>query len=207
MIDLHTVATANGYKASILLEELGLPYRAIAYDLRAGEHQKPAFLALNPIGRLPAIVDNDPANAAPIVTYGTAAIALYLAEKTGRLLPHDLSVRAKAYEWVGIAASDLSPAFSGQFVFGVLAPEQLPWAIDYYERLCLRLLAAMEARLTSHHYLAGAEYSIADILAYPIAATSMLRFPGNLASHPAIARWAGELAARPAVSRGMHVPA
>lgn len=205
MIDLHTTATANGYKASIMLEEVGLPYRVIDYDLVKGDNFKPDYLALNPVGRVPTIVDHD-APGAPLSVYGTPAILLYLAEKTGRLLPADPAARAKAYEWLGIVASDLAPAYSGQFVFNVIAPEKNAWATAFYDKLCLRLLAPMEARLGASRHLAGDEYSIADVIAYPVAAVSMKRFPGDLAGHPNIARWAAEVAARPAVQRGMKVP-
>lgn len=204
MIDLHTTATANGYRASILLEEMELPYRVHEYDLRKGEHLAPAFVALNPIGRLPLIVDD--AAGRPIRVYGTAAIALYLAQTTGKLMPSDPHGRAAALEWVGIVSSDLAPAYSGQFVFNVIAPEKLAWAVDHYNRLCDRLVAVLEQRLAQSRYLAGEQYSIADVLAYPTVATSMLRYPGDLTNHPQISRWARELGARPAVQRGMNVP-
>ncbi len=205
MIELHTVPTANGYKVSIMLEELGLPYRVVAYDLVAGDNFKPAFLAMNPVGRLPLIVDEDGASSATI--YGTAAILLYLAEKTQRFLPTSLTGRAAVYEWLGIICSDIGPAYTGQFVFNIMAKEKIPYAIDFYNRLCQRMVQTMELRLAKSKYLAGEEYSIADMLGYPVAAVSMKRFPGNLDAHPNIARWAAVLAARPAVQRGMKVPA
>lgn len=205
MIDLHTTATANGYKASIMLEEVGLPYRVIDYDLVKGEHMRPEYLALNPVGRVPTIVDHD-VPGGPVSVYGTPAILLYLAEKTGQLLPAAASERAKVYEWLGIVASDLAPAYSGQFVFNVIAPQKDAWAIEFYDKLCLRLLAPLEARLAASRYLAGEAYSIADVIAYPVAAVSMRRFPGGLGAHPDIARWAAEVGARPAVQRGMKVP-
>ncbi|MCS6947446.1 MAG: glutathione S-transferase family protein [Steroidobacteraceae bacterium] len=205
MIELHTTATANGYKASIMLEEVGLPYRVVAYDLTRGEHLQPAYLELNPVGRLPLIVDD--CDGERISVYGTAAIVLYVAEKTGRLLPAAPAARAKVYEWLGIVASDIAPAYSGQFVFNVLLPEKIPAAIDYFDKLCLRLLAAMETQLGRSAYLAGSEYTIADVLAYPVAATSMRRFPGDFSAHPHIGRWASQVGARPAVERGMRVPA
>ena len=205
MIDLHTTATANGYKASIMLEEVGLPYRVIDYDLGKGEHMKPGYLALNPVGRVPAIVDHDVPDA-PLSVYGTSAILLYLAEKTGRLLPSSAAGRARTYEWLGIVSGDIGPAYSGQFVFNVIAPEKDAWAIDFYDRLCLRLLAPMESRLGASRFLVGDMYSIADVIAYPVAAVSMKRFPGGLDGHPHIARWAAEVGARPAVQRGMKIP-
>ena len=205
MIDLHTVPTANGYKVSIMLEELELPYRCTSYDLIKGENFKPELLAINRVARLPVIVDHD-AEGGPLPVYGSAAILQYLAEKTGRLLPRSGRERAKVLEWLGIISSDIAPAFSGQFVFNVVAQEKQPWAIAFYDRLCARMAQTIEDQLAVTPYLGGAEYSIADILAYPVATVSMKRYPGNLDGHPNIARWAAVLGARPAVQRGMCVP-
>ena len=205
MIELHTVPTGNGFKASIALEELGLPYRVRRYDLQKGEHLTADYLALNPVGRLPTIVDEDGPGGERVVVYGTAAILLYLAEKTGRLLPVPLAARARVYQWLGIVSSDLGPAYTGHFVFSLLAPEKLPWAIEFYEQLCLRLLRPMDLQLARTPFLAGEEYTIADVIAYPVAAVSALRFPGHLNDFPAIARWAAVVGARPAVQRGMRV--
>jgi GST-like protein len=205
MIDLHTTATANGYKASIMLEEVGLPYRVIDYDLAKGQHMVPGYLALNPVGRVPTIVDHE-APGDPMAVYGTSAILLYLAEKTGRFLPSSARERARTYEWLGIVSSDIGPAYSGQFVFNIISPEKDAWAIDFYDRLCLRLLAPMESRLGASRFLAGDTYTIADVIAYPVAAVSMKRFPGSLDGHPHIARWAAEVGSRPAVQRGMKIP-
>jgi GST-like protein len=216
MIDLHTTPTANGYKASIMLEEAGLPYRAINYNLVQGEHLRPEYLAINPVGRMPAIVDHDPLDVdpadgaakrgAPLNVYGTAAILLYLAEKTQRFMPVTLSGRAQVYQWLGIISSDIGPAYSGQFVFSVMAPEKLPWAIGFYDKLCTRLVQTMEQQLGKTRYLAGEDYTIADMIAYPVPLLSMKRYPGNLDAYPNIARWAEQVGARPAVQRGMKVP-
>ena len=207
LIELHTVPTANGYKVSIMLEELGLSYSVRNYDLIKGEQLATEFLALNPVGRLPTLVDNDTESGAPpIVVYGSAAILIYLAEKTGRLLPGTLRERARVFEWLGIISGDLGPAYSGQFVFNVVAKEKQPWAIEFYNKLCSRLLGPLEQQLGKSRYLAGDDYTIADIIAYPVAAVSMLRYPGNLDGHPHMARWAKEIATRPAVVRGMKIP-
>jgi GST-like protein len=204
MIDLHTVATANGYRVSIMLEECGLPYRVHAYDLLRGDHMRPEFLAIHPVGRLPAIVDE--VGDRRVVVAGTQAILQYLAEKTGRFLPTDPVARAAAYTWAGVATSDLSPAFSGQFTFSVLAAGQAPKALEYFEKLCLRFLGSLDARLATVPWLAGDEYSIADMLAYPAAAVSAKRFPGNVDAYPHVSRWCADVAARPGVQRGMRVP-
>lgn len=205
MIELHTTPTANGFKASIMLEETALPYEVHRYDLMRGDHQRPDYLALNPVGRLPLVVDREPEGPEPISVYGTAAILLYLAEKSGRLLPTVQPARARAFEWLGIVSSDLGPAYSGQFIFSVIAPEKLPFAIEYYERLCRRLLNAMNHALEDRPYLAGSDYSIADVIAYPVAAVSAQRYPGRLDDYPRIADWAASVGARPAVQRGMRV--
>ncbi len=210
MIELHTTPTANGYKVSIMLEEVGLLYRVLNYNLVKGDHARPEYLALNPVGRVPLIVDDlaeaGAAAAEPVVVYGTAAILQYLADKTGRFMPQSAAGRASVHQWLGIVSSDIGPAFTGQFVFNVMAPEKQQWAIDFYNKLCLRMVGAMEQQLGKTAFLAGPDYTIADMLAYPVAAVSMQRFPGNLDGHPNIARWSAVVGARPAVQRGMKVP-
>jgi GST-like protein len=206
MIDLHTVPTANGYKVSIMLEELALPYRVTAYDLIKGENLKPELLAINRVGRLPVIVDHE-VQGGPLAVYGSAAILQYLAEKTGRFMPQGLRARAKTIEWLGIVSGDIAPAYSGQFVFNVVAQEKQAWPIAFYDRLCLRMAQTMEDQLAESEFLVGNEYSVADIIAYPVATESMKRHPGNLDGHPNLARWAAKIGARPAVQRGMTVPA
>lgn len=205
MIDLYTTPTANGLKASIMLEEAGLEYRVHRIDLKKGQHLAPDFLAINPVGRVPAIVDHDTASGAPLTVYGTAAILLYLAEKSGRLMPADIEARARVFQWLGIIQADIGAAYSGQFLFRALAPEPLPWAIEHYDALCLRLVAPLEQQLGRTRYVAGDEYTIADVLGYPLATVSMQRHPGNLDAYPNMRRWVAEVGTRPAVQRGMTV--
>jgi GSH-dependent disulfide-bond oxidoreductase len=207
MINLHSVATANGYKVSIMLEETALPYTVKAYDLIKGENFAPEFLALNPVGRLPVVIDHDvPTGAPPIVVYGSMPILVYLAEKTGKFLPREPRARAATFEWLGTISGDAQPAYSGQFTFNYILKDKLPAAIDYYNKLCTRMLQPLELRLGQARYLAGDEYTIADMIAYPLAAISARRYPGDLSAHPNLSRWAAELAARPAVARGMKIP-
>ena len=206
MIDLHTAATANGYKVSIMLEEIGYAYRVVDYALAQFENLKPEFLAVNPVGRIPAIVDHDGPEGRSLGVYGTAPVLTYLAEKSGKFLPQDLRGRTRVFEWLAIVASDIGPAYSGQFTFNVVAPEKLPWAIQFYDKLCERMLATVERQLAQSEYLAGDEYTIADIITYPLAVVSVRRYPGNLDRHPHIARWASLVGQRPAVHRGMKVP-
>jgi len=205
MIDLHTTPTANGLKASIMLEETGYEYRVHKIALTKREHLSPGYLAINPVGRIPTIVDHDTASGNPLTVYGTAAILLYLAEKSGKLLPADLEARARVFQWLGIIQADLGAAYTGQFVFNLLAPEPMPWAVEHYNALCLRLIAPIELQLGVTRYIAGDEYTIADVLGYPLATVSMLRYPGNLDAYPNMRRWVAEVGARPAVQRGMKV--
>ena len=206
MIELHTSATANGFKASIMLEECGLEYSVRRYELVSRQHLAPEYLALNPVGRIPTIVDHAAAGGRRAVVYGTQAVLQYLAEKTGRFLPADPVARAAVYTWMGVIASDVGPAYSGQFTFNVLAKERLPWAIEYYDRLVDRMLVALETQLSRNEYLAGEEYTIADIIAYPVAAISARRYPGDLGAYPSLGRWTEKVGLRPAVQRGMKVP-
>lgn len=198
MIDLHFSPTANGLKAAIMLEETGLSYTLHPVELTKGEHLRPEFLAMNPVGRIPVIVDHDAPSGA-LSVYGSVAILLYLAEKTGKLMPGDLEYRARVYQWLGIVSSDIGAAYSGQFLFSVLAPKPQDWAVEHYESLCRRLIAPLEAQLGETRYVAGETYTVADVLAYPVAAMSMKRYPGGLGDYPHLSRWAGELGARAAI--------
>jgi GST-like protein len=134
------------------------------------------------------------------------AILVYLAEKHQSLLPQSVAERATVFEWLGIISSDVAPAYSGQFVFNVIAPEKQPWPIEFYNKLCARMLRPLDQRLAMSRYLAGDAYSIADVIAYPVAAVSAKRYPGNLDQYPHLARWTSEVGTRPAVQRGMRVP-
>ncbi|GMU68665.1 MAG: hypothetical protein AMXMBFR37_09970 [Steroidobacteraceae bacterium] len=205
MIDLHTTPTANGLKASIMLEETGLEYRVHKYDLVKGENFKPEFLAINPVARIPAIVDHDVPGGEPLPVYGTAAILLHLAEKTGTLLPRDPVTRAKVFQWLGIVQSDIGAAYTGQFVFNVMAPERIPWALEFFEAQCIRMVSTLELQLGKTRYVTGEEYTIADVIAYPVATVSMTKHPGNLENFPNLRRWVALVGQRPAVQRGMTV--
>jgi GSH-dependent disulfide-bond oxidoreductase len=121
-------------------------------------------------------------------------------------LPREPRARAATFEWLGTISGDAQPAYSGQFTFNYILKDKLPAAIDYYNKLCTRMLQPLELRLGQARYLAGDEYTIADMIAYPLAAISARRYPGDLSAHPNLSRWAAELAARPAVARGMKIP-
>ncbi len=205
MIDLYTAATANGQKVSIMLEECGLGYNVHIVDLAAGEHTTETFLRLHPGGKIPAIVDPDGPEGKPFALSQSLAIVVYLAEKTGRFLPAGARERAEAWRYMSLVASDAGGAFTGVFMFGVMMQEPTPF--DFYRTQAERQLRLLDQRLGESRYLAGDEYSVADIMAYPVAATSSKLLPGGIAGCPNLARWAEEVGARPAVGRGIAVGA
>jgi GST-like protein len=201
VIELHTAATPNGYKISIALEELGLPYEAHAVDLRAGEQKSAAFLQLNPSGKIPVIVDRDEGD---LVVFESGAILVHLAEKTGRLLPADTHGRSRALQWLFFQVGHLGPMMGQANVFSRYAPERIEYAIARYQRECRRLFEVLDARLGQVEYLAG-EYSIADIASFAWARTH--RWSGvDVDGLPHLHRWLAAIKARPAVARGMAVP-
>ena len=198
MIRLCTCDTANGQRARIALEEAGVEYAAEFPDLGEGEHQRPDMLALNPMGRLPFVVIG--AGDSVRTIYGSLAIAMYATERAPRLLPGD---RIDMYHWFGILLTDLAPALAGQFVFTRLAPEPNDWAVSLYTGAAERMAAHLDRHLEGHEYFVNAEFSVVDIVAYPIAATSLARLPGGLRRFPSLHRWAQRIGERPAVRRGM----
>ncbi len=203
MIECFCVPTANGQKATILLEELALDYEITQIDLRKGEHLTPEYLAMNPVGRAPTIIDRAGPGGEPLTVYGTLAIAVYLCEKAGRLVPAGGALRAHVFQWMSFIASDLSPAFTGQFMHGVLAKIKHEDVITHYVMLAHRMLKVMDQQLSNNTFLAGDEYTAADILAYPAAVTSAARLEGGLDAYASISAWAERIGQRPGVQRGM----
>jgi GST-like protein len=210
-IDLYTHATPNGHKISIMLEEVGLPYRIHLVDLQKGEQFKPDFVALNPNSKIPAIVDPDGPDGKPITVFESGAILFYLARKTGSaLLPADLRGASAVMEWLMFQVANVGPMFGqvGHFTLYSQAPEEKrAYGIERYTKEAHRLLAVMDARLKTSAYLAGPDYSIADIATYPWT-NSALRLPtvGDLAPYPHVVRWRESVGARPAVQRGLDNP-
>ena len=203
MIDLYTFGTPNGKKASIMLEEVGLPYELHVVDIRNGDQHKPEFRAINPNGRIPAIVDRD-AEGGPLAVFESGAILIYLAEKTGKLLAPRGPARYEAIEWVMFQMGGIGPMF-GQFGhFNTFAPEKIPYAIDRYQKESIRLLGVLDGRLAEKKYLAG-EYSIADVCTYPWVAGVQDRLPGA-GDFAHVNAWLERVGARPAVKKGMSVP-
>jgi GST-like protein len=199
MFTLYTVPTANGQRASIALEECEIEYAIRHVDFAKGEHRSPEVLAVNPLGRLPVLVDNAPER----IVYGSMAIVREAARLSGRLLPAP-NLETAADHWSGILMTDLSPSFASQFHLGVLAPERFDWGLQYYGEVIDRILRNVESHLSENEYFLGAEYSYVDVLMYPTAATSATRLPDGLNPYPALLRWRDQVGARPAVQRGME---
>ncbi|PWG02690.1 glutathione S-transferase family protein [Sphingosinicella humi] len=201
MIDLYTAATPNGWKASITLEELGLPYELHAIDLSSGAQKEPWFTAINPNGRIPAIVDRGNGDFA---VFESGAIMLYLADKVGRLIPSDPKGRSRVIQWLMFQMGGLGPMMGQANVFNRYFPERLPAAIDRYLRESRRLLEVLDRHLAAHEYLAG-DYSIADIANWSWAHTH--EWTGvDISGLDHLTRWMDQIAARPAVERGRAIP-
>jgi GST-like protein len=202
MIDLYTAATPNGWKISIALEELGLDYTVHALDLGALDQKQPEYLALNPNGRIPTIVDRD---ADDFVVFESGAILIYLAEKTGRLMPTDPAGRSRVIQWLMFQMSGVGPMMGQANVFHRYAPERIEWAIQRYQRECRRLFEVLDTRLAQSEHLAG-EYSIADIAMWSWVHTH--EWSGtDISGLDHLARWMAAVGARPAVQRGRAIPA
>jgi GSH-dependent disulfide-bond oxidoreductase len=201
MIDLYTFTTPNGRKASIMLEEVGLSYNVKVIDITKNDQFSPEFIAINPNSKIPAIVDRDN----DITVFESGAILIYLAEKTGKLLPADQKRRFQVIEWLMFQMGSVGPMFGQLNHFKRFAPEQIPYAIKRYEKETLRLYGVLDSQLAKHEYICD-DYSIADIATYPWVA--IYEFQGlTLDNHPHLKRWVETLQQRPAVQRGMAVPA
>jgi GST-like protein len=202
VIDLYSAATPNGWKASVALEELELPYELHRVDLGKGEQKSESFLSMNPNGRIPVIVDRE---ARDRVVFESGAILMYLAEKTGRLLPEAADDRWRAIQWLMFQMGGIGPMMGQANVFFRYAPEKIPYAIERYQRETRRLFEVLERRLGEAEYLAG-DYSIADIANWCWVHTH----PWSGVSTeglPQLERWMQSIAERPAVQRGIRRPA
>ncbi|HXY75997.1 MAG TPA: glutathione S-transferase N-terminal domain-containing protein, partial [Steroidobacteraceae bacterium] len=167
MIDLYYWTTPNGHKITMFLEETGLPYRLLPVNIGKGQQFDPKFLAIAPNNRIPAIVDDAPADGgAALSVFESGAILLYLAEKTGRLLPEDLRGRVEVVQWLFWQMAGLGPMSGQNTHFSRYAPERIPYAIDRYVKETNRLYGVLNKRLADRGFIAG-DYSIADIAAYP----------------------------------------
>jgi GSH-dependent disulfide-bond oxidoreductase len=204
MIDLHYWTTPNGHKITMFLEETGLPYRITPVNIGKGDQFRPAFLAIAPNNRIPAIVDDAPADGgAPVSVFESGAILLYLADKTGRLIPTELRARTETLQWLFWQMAGLGPMAGQNGHFNHAAPEKIPYAIDRYERETARLYAVLDKRLEGRDFVAGAgrgEYSIADIASYPWT-IGYARHNQKIEDFPNLKRWLDAIGSRPATQR------
>jgi glutathione S-transferase/GST-like protein len=201
MIDLYTAATPNGHKISIALEELALPYTLKVLDLAKGEQKRPEFLAICPNGRIPAIVDRSEDDFA---VFESGACLIYLAEKTGKLLPADVKGRSLVMQWLMFQMGGIGPMMGQANVFFRYFPEKIQPAIDRYQGESKRLFKVLDTHLQHHEYLAG-DYSIADIANWAWVRTH--RWSGvEVDELPHLQRWLELIRARPAVQRGLQAP-
>ena len=201
MIELHYWPTPNGWKISIALEEMELPYRVVPVDIGRGEQFRPEFLAISPNARMPAIRDTAPADGGPpLAIFESGAILVYLAEKCGRFLPTDLRGRSEVLQWLFWLVGGLGPMLGQHGHFALYAPEEVPYALARYRREAERLYGVLERRLEGREHLCGA-YSIADMACWPWVVTwKQQGIP--LATHPNVRRWYDALKERPALRRG-----
>ncbi len=201
MIDLYTASTPNGWKASIALEELALPYEVHPINLSRNEQKEDWFLKICPNGRIPAIVDRDADNFA---VFESGAILIYLAEKTGRLMPADAKGRSLVIQWLMFQMGGIGPMMGQANVFFRYFPEKIPAAIDRYQNESKRLFSVLDGRLQDHEYLAG-DYSIADIANWSWVRTH--KWSGvEIDDLPHLSRWIEAIAARPAAQKGIAIP-
>ena len=201
MIDLYTAATPNGHKISIALEELALPYTVHALSLSAGDQKRPAFLAISPNARIPAIVDRAQGDFA---VFESGAILVYVAEKTGRLMPADMKGRSRVMQWLMFQMGGIGPMMGQANVFFRYFPEKIQPAIDRYQGECRRLFGVLDGQLKNHEFLAG-DYSIADIANWAWVRTH--RWSGvEIDDMPHLKRWRDAIRARPAVQIGILKP-
>jgi len=201
MIELFTAATPNGWKASITLEELGLPYKVRRIDFEKREQKEPWYLKINPNGRIPTIVDHGNGGFA---VFESGALMIYLAEKAGKLLPADVNGRSLVIQWLMFQMGGIGPMMGQANVFYRYAPERIPYAIERYQREVRRLFEVLDTRLTDHEFLAG-DYSIADIASW--AWVRGYKWSGvTLDGLPHLTRWVEAIGERPAVKRGVDVP-
>lgn len=203
MIDLYTAATPNGHKISIALEELGLEYTVHPIDLMANEQKQPEFLAINPNGRIPAIIDRDNDDFA---VFESGAILLYLADKTKKLMPTDAKKYSQALQWLMFQIGGVGPMMGQANVFYRYFPEKIPAAIERYQNEGRRLFEVMDGQLAKHQYLAGDEYSMADISTWTW--VRIYEWSGiDIGGLSHLQRWLDELAQRPACQKGIVTPA
>jgi len=203
MITLYGGPTPNARKVAIALEEMDLPWRLELIDILAGDQFRPDFLALNPNNKAPVIVDDAPADGgAPLVMSESGAILWYLAEKTGRFVPSEPRARAVCHQWLMFQMSGVGPMFGQNAHFSFYAKDKHPYSIERYANEVTRLLRVLDGRLAEVPYLAGDDYTIADMATWPY---TLRQVELRAAEFPNLKRWFDVVAARPAVQRGVEV--
>jgi len=204
MIDLYTWPTPNGHKVHIMLEEVGLPYNIFPIDIGAGDQFDPAFLKISPNNKMPAMVDHEGPEGRPFSLFESGAILLYLAEKTGKLLPETPEARYRVIQWLMFQMGGVGPMLGQAHHFRVYAPERIPYAYDRYTNEANRIYGVLDRRLGESAHLGGEDYSIADIAVFP-----WLRSYENqgvdMNDYGNVKRWFDEISQRPAVQRGVEV--
>jgi GST-like protein len=204
MIDVYSWPTPNGHKVHIMLEECGLPWRAIPVNIGTGDQFKPDFLAISPNNKIPAITDPNGPDGNPISLFESGAILLYLASKTGKLLPKTDRARFEVLQWLMFQMGGVGPMIGQTHHFRLYAPEKVPYAIDRYSNETKRLYGVIDRRLATSRFLGGRDYSIADIATFP-----WLRNWQNqgvvLSDYPHLKKWFDAISERPAVQRGVQV--
>ncbi|KAB8191375.1 thiol:disulfide oxidoreductase [Lysobacter maris] len=205
MIDLYYWPTPNGHKITLFLEEAGLDYTVHPVDIGAGDQFKPEFLAFSPNNKMPAIIDNAPADGGlPITVFESGAILVYLANKTGKFFGADVRQKVEVNQWLMWQMAGLGP-MTGQYGhFNVYAPEPIPYAIDRYTREVQRLLGVLDKRLDGRDFIAGPQYTIADMACYPWI-DPYDKAPMDLSDYPNLRRWRAAIAERPGTVRAYEV--
>jgi GSH-dependent disulfide-bond oxidoreductase len=206
MIDAFSWPTPNGHKVHIMLEECGLPYRAIPVDIGAGDQFKPEFLKMSPNNKIPAITDPQGPDGKPISLFESGAILVYLAAKTGRFMPSSDRAKFEVLQWLMFQMGSVGPMLGQTHHFRMYAPQKLEYAIDRYSNEAKRLYCVIDRRLSQSAWLGGADYSIADIATFPWL-RSWERQGIVLTEYPHLQAWFNKIAERPAVQRGVKVMA
>lgn len=205
MIDLYYWTTPNGHKVSLFLEEAGLPYKVYPINIGQGDQFKPDFLKIAPNNRIPAIVDQNPTDGgAPISLFESGAILLYLAEKTGQFIPQDLRGRQEALQWLFWQMGGLGPMAGQNHHFSQFAPEKIPYAIKRYVDETARLYGVLDRRLADRAFVAGEDYSIADMAIYPWIVSHKWQSQ-RLEDFPHVLRWFNSIKERPATVRAYEL--
>ncbi len=204
MLELFTWPTPNGHKIHIMLEECGLPYKVIPINIGAGDQFKPDFLRISPNNKMPALVDSDGPDGKPISLFESGAILIYLAAKTGKFMPSTTRGKYQVLQWLMFQMGGVGPMLGQNHHFRLYAPEKLPYAIDRYTNEAKRIYGVINTQLSSHAFIAGKSYSIADMAIYPW----LRNWKGQgmeLTDYPALKLWFDKLEKRPAVQRGCQV--